>query len=77
MERCRRRHRRHTGRAGAVAVTVTVECKRERETDAAVLIVVDDEQVWIPLSQVESMHFDGRGNGTIVISDWIANQKGL
>lgn len=59
-------------------MSVTVECRRERETDAAVLIVVDDETpVWIPLSQVESMHFDGRGNGTIVISDWIATQKGL
>lgn len=58
-------------------MSVTVECKREWETDAAVLIVVDDEHVWIPLSQVDSMHFDGRGNGHIVISDWIAQQKGL
>ena len=58
-------------------MSVTVECVRKRETDNAVLIEVDGEGVWIPLSQVESMHFDARGSGTIVISDWIAGQKGL
>lgn len=58
-------------------MSVSVECQRKRETDNAVLICVDDEEVWIPLSQVDSMHFDGRGSGYIVISDWIAAQKGL
>jgi hypothetical protein len=58
-------------------MSVTVECARKHETDSAVLIDVDGEQIWIPLSQVDSLHFDGRGNGSIVISDWIAQQKGL
>jgi hypothetical protein len=58
-------------------MSVTVECVRKHETDNAVLIDVDGEDVWIPLSQVESMHFDARGDGSIVISDWIAQQKGL
>ncbi len=58
-------------------MSITVECVRKYETENAVLIDVDGEEVWIPLSQVESMHFDRLGNGTIVISDWIAKQKGL
>lgn len=58
-------------------MSVTVNCIRKRETDNAVLIDVDDEDVWIPLSQVESMHFDGRGDGYIVITNWIAQQKGF
>lgn len=57
----------------------TINGKRLRETDNAVLIVDDDtdEEIWFPLSQVESMHFDRDGNGSIVVSDWIARQKGL
>ena len=58
-------------------MSVTVECVRKYETDNAVLIDVDGEEIWIPLSQVDSMHFDVRGNGNIVVSDWIAKQKGL
>ena len=58
-------------------MSVTVECVRKHETDNAVLLDVDGGEVWIPLSQVKSMHFDARGSGTIVVSDWIANQKGL
>lgn len=54
-------------------------CKREHETDDAVLVVdySTGEKIWLPLSQVESMHFDAKGDGTIVITDWIARQKGL
>jgi hypothetical protein len=58
-------------------MSVTIECVRMYESENAVKIEVDDEAVWIPLSQVESMHFDSRGHGSIVISDWIAQQKGL
>lgn len=54
---------------------VEIECSFLRETDSAVLIAVDDEQMWIPLSQVSEMH-KGK-NGKIVMSQWIANQKGL
>lgn len=54
-------------------------CTFVRETDNAVLVHDDasDEDVWIPLSQVESMHRDRNDFGSIVVSDWIARQKGL
>lgn len=54
---------------------VEIECRFLRETENAVLIEVEDEQVWIPLSQVSEMHKGSRGS--IVMSQWIANQKGL
>lgn len=56
-----------------------LSCKREKETDSAVLIhdYASQENLWIPLSQVESMHFDKNGDGEIVMSDWIAQKKGL
>lgn len=54
---------------------VEIERTFVRETDAAVLISVDDEDHWIPLSQVSSMHKGPKS--TIVMSQWIANQKGL
>lgn len=57
--------------------TTLERCVRVRETDNAVLIEYDDEEIWIPLSQVESMHFNKLGLGSIVITDWIAKQKGL
>lgn len=56
---------------------VEIECSFVRETEAAVLITVHDENYWIPLSQVTEMHKAGKGTGSIVMSQWIANQKGL
>jgi hypothetical protein len=60
-------------------MTVEIACTRVRETDNAVLIHdhASDSDIWIPLSQVDSMHFDRAESGTICISDWIARQKGL
>lgn len=54
-------------------------CKIKHETDAAVLVhdFVSGEDIWFPLTQVDSIHRDKNGNGTIVVSDWIAQQKGL
>ena len=54
-------------------------CTRKAETGAAVLIVdhATGEEVWIPLSQVHEMHFNQKGEGTIVITAWIAKKKGL
>ena len=60
-------------------------CTFLNETDAACLIndPASEENVWIPLSQVEERHghrdSSGRfvGEGTSVMSDWIAKQKGL
>lgn len=54
-------------------------CHFERETDSAVLVTDADsgERIWFPLSQIESMHRDKNDNGSIIVSDWIAAQKGL
>lgn len=59
--------------------TFTLACERVRETDNAVLIVdhASGEEIWIPLSQVEEMHFDKNEVGTIVMTEWIAREKGL
>lgn len=56
-------------------------CTFLRETDSTVKVhdYASDEDIWIPLSQVEQMHRpkSGLGYGTIVVTDWIAQQKGL
>ena len=54
-------------------------CTFKNETDNAVLVYdhASDEEIWIPLSQVEAMHRNQKGEGTIVVTDWIARQKGL
>lgn len=54
-------------------------CTFKRETDSAVLVYdhATQEEIWFPLSQVEQMHRDKNGHGSIVVSDWIAKQKGL
>ena len=59
--------------------TFELACQRKTETENAVLVYdfVKDEQHWIPLSQVESMHFDKEGNGRIVMTEWIAKKKGF
>ena len=60
-------------------MSYTLHCKKVRETDNAILVTDTDsgEQIWFPFSQVDSMHFDRDGKGTIVVTDWIAAQKGL
>lgn len=61
----------------------TLACEFVHETDAAVLIidVSTGEKLWIPLSQVEEMHKtpddSGKLFGEIVMTAWIAKQKGL
>lgn len=59
--------------------TFELACIKKHETDNAVLIYdpASDEDVWIPLSQIEEMHFDKTGQGTMVMSEWIARKKGL
>jgi hypothetical protein len=52
--------------------------KRQVETDKAVLLIDDTgEEVWLPLSQVEEMHEAKDGTVRVVMSEWIAKQKGL
>lgn len=59
-------------------MSVELNCTFVHESDEAVLVVVDstDERVWFPLSQVEAMHRDKNDHGSIVVTDWIAKQKG-
>ncbi len=56
-----------------------VVCKKE--TDAALLCEIDGADYWIPKSQIadDSEVFDDGNNATgrLVISEWIAKQKGL
>lgn len=55
----------------------------ERATAAALLVYLEDreEPVWFPKSQVDddSEVFDAEKNarGKLVVSEWIATQKGL
>lgn len=57
-----------------------LSCEFVHETDNAILIKdpTNESEHWIPLSQVDEIHRDKKTNfGTIVMSDWIAKQKGL
>lgn len=44
------------------------------ETARALLIVHNEEEYWIPLSQIHELH---KAEGRIVMTAWIAKQKGL
>ena len=51
-----------------------------RETDNAIQIhdAASKEDIWIPISQVIESHFNKQtGYGTIIMTEWIARQKGL
>lgn len=56
-----------------------VICKRA--TDAALLCSIDGAEHWIPKSQLsdDSEVFNDAGNaeGKLVVSEWIAKEKGL
>ena len=49
------------------------------ETDRALLVVVDGEEMWMPQGQVheDSEVYEKGGEGTLIISKWIAGRKGL
>ena len=51
----------------------------KRSTDKALLVVIAEEEMWIPHSQIEdaSEVYDEGHSGTLVISDWIAEKKDL
>lgn len=50
----------------------------KHETDEALLFYDYDreEEIWFPLSQIEEIHRNPKGEGSIVVTDWIARQKG-
>lgn len=48
------------------------------ETDSAILIEVDDEQIWLPFSQIERItRYPNGAVCDIVMSAWIARAKNL
>lgn len=55
---------------------VDVHCDEiVHETDNAILVKVDGEEIWFPLSQVEAIH---RGpEPWLVVTEWIAKKKDL
>jgi len=54
-----------------------VECIHE--TDDAILVVVEGDEYWIPQSQIDddSEVWKNGDEGTLVITEWIAEKKGL
>jgi hypothetical protein len=50
-------------------------------TEKALKVVIEDDVYWIPKSQIDDdseVYDDGEHNeGTLIISEWIAEQKGL
>lgn len=50
-----------------------------KETDKAILVTLEGgEEHWFPLSQIHEIHRSSdKGGDAIVVSEWIAKQKGL
>ncbi len=50
-----------------------------RESGAALLVLIDGQQVWIPKSQVldESEVWGDGDQGQLVIPEWLAIERGL
>jgi hypothetical protein len=50
-------------------------------TEKALFVKYEDEEYWIPISQVDTeatdVEFQRGATGTLAISKWIADQKGL
>jgi hypothetical protein len=57
----------------------TFEATALRATDAALLVEIDGRQFWIPQSQIDddSEVYQAGDEGELVVSQWIAEQKGL
>ena len=59
---------------------VVIEVDRiVHETDSAFLLLIDDEKVWIPKSQVEDPDSYSKGDCdlTMNVTEWIAKEKEL
>jgi hypothetical protein len=54
-----------------------VTCKAE--TEKALLCIIDGEEHWIPKGQVDddSEVYKRGDQGTLIVTEWIAKQKGL
>jgi len=60
------------------------DCKLIKHFKQAMLVDVEGEEMWIPYSQIDddSELYKGKDcpegtEGTLVISDWLAEQRGL
>lgn len=69
---------RHRDREDQPTIELTVTFT-DVETDLAYKVIdpISKEAIWIPFSQTIERHRDKTGHGTIVITEWIARQKGL
>lgn len=63
--------------AGATAEFENVKCIKV--TPNAILCAIDGKEIWIPQSQVDdaSEVFSVGDEGTLIVTEWIAIQKGL
>lgn len=59
--------------------TIEIDIDRIKlETDKAILVIIDDEEIWLPKSQITyNENHDPDKPQEIEISEWIAEQKGL
>ncbi len=63
----------------ALFVQIQVD-KVSRETEKAYLFTIDDEDFWIPKSQVregEGVIYEGMENIQVEVTKWIATEKNL
>ncbi len=57
---------------------VHIEAEIVQETEAAFLVRIDEEEMWLPKSQIADPDDYQVGDiGTVSISEWIAKEKGL
>lgn len=58
---------------------VELDCRIIAESDKAIFCDFGDKREWIPLSQVsdDSEIWRAGDEGTLIVSRWIAKQKGL
>ena len=48
------------------------------ETDKAILVIIDDDEIWLPKSQITyDTEIDLNDVKVVEASEWIAEQKGL
>jgi chemotaxis signal transduction protein len=58
--------------------TYTAKGTIKNETAKAVLFEIDGDEYWIPLSQIfKVVRTKSKGEDEIVMSEWIAKEKGL
>ena len=58
-------------------ITETVE-EFLRETTDAILVLYDDEEIWLPKSQIDyGSHEVGDTDFGIEIAEWLATEKGM